>query len=194
MGCRTEPEPRPRTVLPSALSQTRAKLRSFPKAHVQYIRFTIGNVRTRDETSAHQSLGQEIVKRDFTPIELVIQWIHTHATGRTLRGYPSIRPTLWERIQGWAQLDNRASHLFVCGTPSDRHGFDYIVLDGHHLPSSLSLARCIDSLPKEKFPRTEWKRTPFIESKPTDSGPQFTPSIAGFIRTTPNTTVAPILP
>ena len=42
--------------------------------------------------------------------------------------------------------------FFVCGTPSDRHGFDYIVLDGHHLPSSLSLARCIDSLPKEKFP------------------------------------------
>ena len=82
--------------------QTRAKLRSFPKAHVQYIRFTIGNVRTRDETSAHQSRGQEIVKRDFTPIELVIQWIHTHATGRTLRGYPSIRPTLWERIKGWA--------------------------------------------------------------------------------------------
>ena len=81
--------------------QTRSALRRFPKAQVQYIRFSIGNVQTVEEES---NLGSrvEIVKHDFAPIERVIQWIHTHAADRALRGYPAIRPTLWERIKGWA--------------------------------------------------------------------------------------------
>ena len=81
--------------------QTRATLRRFPKAQVQYIRFTIGSVQTA-EGESNRGSRVEIVKHDFTPIERVIQWIHTHAAGRTLRGYPTIRPTLWEKIKGWA--------------------------------------------------------------------------------------------
>ena len=81
--------------------QTRAALRGFPKAQVQYIRFTVGNVQTAEEGSDRGSRVQ-IVKHDFTPVERVIQWIHTHATGRRLRGYPAMRPTPWERIKRWA--------------------------------------------------------------------------------------------
>ena len=40
--------------------------------------------------------------------------------------------------------------FFVCGTPSDRHGFEYKALDERRLPPQL--ARYIDAIPKEKFP------------------------------------------
>lgn len=80
--------------------QTRAVLRRFPKAQVQYIRFTIGNVQTAEDPG--QGSRMQIAKHDFAPVDRVIQWIHTHAAGRTLQGYPAIRPTLWEKIKGWA--------------------------------------------------------------------------------------------
>ena len=41
--------------------------------------------------------------------------------------------------------------FFVCGTPSDRHGFEYKALDGRRLPPRL--ARYVDAIPKEKFPK-----------------------------------------
>ena len=81
--------------------QTRAALRGFPTAQVQYIRFTIGIVQTGDGEPGHDSQVPQIVQRDSTPIERVIQWLHTHTTGRTLRGYPATRPTFWEKIKGW---------------------------------------------------------------------------------------------
>ena len=77
--------------------QTRSALRRFPKAQVQYIRFSVGDVRKVEGGS-----GVKIAKHDSAPIERVIQWIHTHAADRALRGYPAIRPTLWDRIKGWA--------------------------------------------------------------------------------------------
>ena len=40
--------------------------------------------------------------------------------------------------------------FFVCGTPSDRHGFEYKALDGRHLPDQA--AKYLDVIPKEKFP------------------------------------------
>ena len=81
--------------------RTRAALRRFPKAQIQYIRFSIGNVQTVEGGPVRGS-RVEIEKHDFAPIERVIQWIHTQAAERTLRGYPAIRPTLWEKIKGWA--------------------------------------------------------------------------------------------
>ena len=77
----------------------RAALRRFQKAQVQYIRFSIGNVQI-DESGNSGVSG--ITKADFVPIERVIQWIHTQATGKSLKGYPAIRPALWEKIKGWA--------------------------------------------------------------------------------------------
>ena len=77
--------------------QTRSALRRFPKAQVQYIRFSVGDVRKVEGGS-----GVKIAKHDSAPIERVIQWIHTHAAGKKLRGYPAIRRTLWDRIKGWA--------------------------------------------------------------------------------------------
>ena len=74
--------------------QTRSALRRFPKAQVQYIRFSVGDVRKVEGGS-----GVEIAKHDFAPIERVIQWIHTHAAGKKLRGYPTIRRTLWDWIK-----------------------------------------------------------------------------------------------
>ena len=74
--------------------QTRSALRRFPKAQVQYIRFSVGDVRMVEGGS-----GVEIAKHDFAPIERVIQWIHTHAAGKKLRGYPTIRRTLWDWIK-----------------------------------------------------------------------------------------------
>ena len=85
--------------------QTRSALRRFPKAQVQYIRFSIGEVRTV-EGGPDRRPRVQIAKHDFAPIERVIQWIHTHAADRALRGYPAIRPTLWERIKGWAATGN----------------------------------------------------------------------------------------
>lgn len=81
--------------------QTRAALRRFPKARVQYIRFTIGTVRT-GQPGADGAAQARVAKRDLAPVRRVVQWIYTHATGRALRGYPRVRPTLWERIKGWA--------------------------------------------------------------------------------------------
>ena len=40
--------------------------------------------------------------------------------------------------------------FFVCGTPSDRYGFEYQSLDGRHLPRQL--ADYVDDIPKERFP------------------------------------------
>ena len=40
--------------------------------------------------------------------------------------------------------------FFVCGTPIDRHGFEYRALDGRRLPPQL--ARHVDAIPKAKFP------------------------------------------
>ena len=82
--------------------QTRAALRRFEKSQVQYVRFSVGNVQNVEEKSVDGPLVPQIVQRDFMPIDRVIQWVHTHATDRRLKGYPAIRPTLWEKIKGWA--------------------------------------------------------------------------------------------
>ena len=81
--------------------QTRAALRRFPKAQVQYIRFTIGKVVT-ERRGTDGNAQVRVAKHEFTPVRRVVQWIYTCATGRPLRKYPRMRPTLWERIRGWA--------------------------------------------------------------------------------------------
>lgn len=40
--------------------------------------------------------------------------------------------------------------FFVCGTPSDRHGFEYKALDGREFP--VQPEKYLDFIPKEKFP------------------------------------------
>ena len=51
---------------------------------------------------------------------------------------------------GCTKLTDDPPIFFVCGTPSDRHGFEYKALDGRRLPPRL--ANYVDAIPKEKFP------------------------------------------
>lgn len=75
------------------LPQTRSRLKQFARADVQYVRYSVGRV-------AAAADGQErIVKHDPMPARRLAQWIHTHGTGRTLKGYPKMRQTLW----GWVK-------------------------------------------------------------------------------------------
>ena len=82
--------------------QTRAALRRFPKAQVQYIRFSIGTVHTKSPDSSSQEGNLEIAKRDLVPIERVIQWVYTHSTGKALKGYPTVQLSLWQKVKWWA--------------------------------------------------------------------------------------------
>lgn len=79
--------------------QTRAELKTFETAKVYYVRFSIGEIETRSEESRQV---MQIVQHNYQPIERLINWIHINATGRRLKGYPPIEPTLWERIKRWA--------------------------------------------------------------------------------------------
>ncbi len=82
--------------------QTRSTLRGFERAQVQYIRFTVGTLRIKGGEANDLSSRPIIEKHDFLPISRVIQWIHTHATGRGLSHYPPVRLTLWQKIKRWA--------------------------------------------------------------------------------------------
>ena len=82
--------------------QTKSALRRFEKAQVQYIRFTVGNVQNTGDETAGVAQTPIVGKHDFLPISRVIQWIHTHATERSLPGYPPVRMTLWQKIKRWA--------------------------------------------------------------------------------------------
>ncbi len=82
--------------------QARSALRRFEKAQVQYIRFTVGNVRISGDETEGFARTPIVEKHDFLPISRVIQWIHTHATERSLPGYPTVRLTLWQKIKRWA--------------------------------------------------------------------------------------------
>lgn len=77
--------------------QTRSMLRRFAKADVKYIRFSVGEVR-----GPRNGKAAEIVRHDEMYAARVANWIHHHATGRTLRGYPRIGTTLWEKVKVWA--------------------------------------------------------------------------------------------
>ncbi len=47
--------------------------------------------------------------------------------------------------------DLKSPALFVCGTPSDRYGFECRTLDGPQVPDGF--ARYLDDIPAEKFPK-----------------------------------------
>ena len=75
--------------------QTRAALRRFHMADVQYIRFSVGEVGKWPDGK------DRIVRHDATPISRVVQWIYSHAAGRPLKGYPPMRRGLWSRLKEW---------------------------------------------------------------------------------------------
>lgn len=78
---------------------TRAMLKQMHKADVKYIRYSIGKV--REEETENEGRRAYIDRRQTEPTERIVQWIHTEATGRRLKGYPSMHLTLWERIKTW---------------------------------------------------------------------------------------------
>ena len=85
----------PRTFFQRRLPQTRSMLKRFSKADVKYIRFSVGTVQGPPD-------AREIARHDEVYAARVANWIHHQATGRTLKGYPRIRTTFWERVKAWA--------------------------------------------------------------------------------------------
>lgn len=83
----------PRQFFKRKLPQTRSRLNQFVRANVQYLRYTVGQVRTNADGEA------EIARHDRMPVRRLAQWIHTHGTGQTLKGYPAIRQSVWGRLK-----------------------------------------------------------------------------------------------
>ena len=78
------------------LPKTRATLKRFDNVKVQYLRFSVGEVKRSTLT------GEErIARHDPVPVSRVVQWVHVHACGRKLKGYPKLQPSLWDRMKGW---------------------------------------------------------------------------------------------
>lgn len=88
----------PKRFFERRLPQTRSKLKRFPGAQVQYVRFSVGNVR---EGEGKGGRGR-ITHHDEQYAARVVNWIHQETKGRPLKGYPKVRPTLWDRIKGWS--------------------------------------------------------------------------------------------
>ena len=82
--------------------QTRAALRKFPKARVDYLRFSVGQVQIKETSGSTDNPKRTISKHDLKPIGCVIHWINYQATGKKLKGYPTIRRTVWQKLFDWA--------------------------------------------------------------------------------------------
>lgn len=80
------------------LPQTRSVLRQFAKADVQYMRFSVGDVRTR---TVDGETVEVIAKHQPVYAARVLNWIHAGIAGRPLKGYPPVQRTLWDWIKEW---------------------------------------------------------------------------------------------
>lgn len=90
----------PRQFFSRHFPNSMAALRDYRGAKVQFIRFTIGEL----APAADDGSALQILRRDFEPVERVIQWVYFHTTGRRLQHYPPINETLWEKIKRLASF------------------------------------------------------------------------------------------
>jgi len=74
--------------------QTLALIDSTDRAVAQYIPFTIGEVDLDKATGE-----QRIMALDREYVDFLIQWIYSGFLGKTLRGYPRLQATWWDKFK-----------------------------------------------------------------------------------------------
>jgi energy-coupling factor transporter ATP-binding protein EcfA2 len=77
--------------------QTRSIIQAAPNIRANYMPFSVGDVFY--ETKESGEVVARLRARESKYIDMLISWIYHSFTSRTLRGYPTVVPTLWERIK-----------------------------------------------------------------------------------------------
>lgn len=76
--------------------QTRALIGASATISASYIPFSVGAL---DDAGGSQDSSSIIRRADYQYVDVLISWIYESLSGRTLRGFPRVKKTPWDRLK-----------------------------------------------------------------------------------------------
>ena len=151
MGCRSEPQSGSEAVLRTAFSSDQVRSSPFRESsgpiHSIHGRKCPDQWRRNGGFRADPNRGEARF-----PTHQSRDPVDPHTRDRAiLTRLPGGSLDTLAKDQAMGSDDLKSPIFFVCGTPSDRYGFECITLDGRQFPDRP--ARYLDNVPAEKFPK-----------------------------------------
>jgi hypothetical protein len=79
--------------------QTRSTIKAHSNIRAAYMPFSVGHVVLEKYDGAQAVARLKSIEKKY--VEILINWIYHSFTQRTLRGYPKVTPTLWDKVKNY---------------------------------------------------------------------------------------------